>query len=448
MTLILAPYTRPPTDKPVGVVLDTRTVVGEWVGRMWNDIPKRAVLYVNDAPTLRPMYDAGELEAIYWAKPGRLRKLSSWRWDHPDRHRHSIFILQGTLSKVPVEHRLAAVLAVIDKIREWGAAPASPVGMLNALQRISMTSTFRESSANAPGEYLWRGSRIERGKHFAVEYGPTDIWDMRSAFPRALTEVSIPTRWRRYKAGKDLPEVESGFCHARVNVPWYMYGPLPDVWLANPTFPVETKLSGIWSLDELRIAQATGCEISPREYWVGNTSTQPFAEWGRMIDELRASVPESSVKIVKMAANRYVGRFAMDGHRERSRMVNGELEWVVEKGHRRPESLTVHGLVTADVRSTMFVEGIWPYPAHFIFCHTDGVALMTDASIDARPPPSKRWRVKTFMERLLLLNPQRYAYRPGPEDPAPWRYVVAGVPEEVAEPFFLRRWGKLSRDRG
>lgn len=161
-----------------------------------------------------------------------------------------------------------------------------------------------------------------------------------------------------------------------------------------------------------------------------------------MVAELRAAVPESSVSMVKMAANRYVGRFAMDGHREHSRMVNGELEWTIEKGHRRPESLTVHGLVTASVRATLFRDGIYPYPFHFVFCHTDGVALMADAAIDRRPPPRETWRIKAYMERLLLLNPQRYAYRPGADDPEPWRYVVAGVPEPVAAPFFLRRWNR------
>jgi hypothetical protein len=442
MTLTIAPYVKPPTDKPVGMVLDADTVVGEWEGNRWRDIPKRAVLYVDDAPTMRPMYDAGEVEAIYWKKPGYMRSLSSWKWEHSDGHRHTIYDLRGTLKKAP--DRLAALLAFVDRVRSLGGAPTSPPGMLHALTRLSQVSEFREQGARFPGTFLWRGSRIERGRHDKMTFGATDLWDIRSAFPHALRTAHVPRKWRHVVTDR-IPEVESGFARARVDVPWFMHGPIPDVAKHHPDFPVETYLRGVWSLDELRAAEAVGCTVRVVEAWIGNSYRQPFADWGRLVDDLRASVPLSTVPLVKMAANRYVGRFAMDGHRERSRYVNGELVWIVEAGHKKPDSLTVHGLVTADVRARLYIDGIYPYPAHLVFCHTDGVALLTDASVDRRHPPLDRWRVKAFMERLVFLNPQRYAYQPGADDLGtdPWRYVCAGVPDEVAGDFFRRRFLKV-----
>lgn len=443
VTLIIEPYRRMPKDKPVGFVIDARTVVGEWSGVTWKDIPPRAVLYANDTRDVRPMYDAGIVEANYWKKPGYMRTLSSWKWIHSDGHPHTIYDLRGTLRRVDPVERLAAILGYVDAVRAYGGAPSSPAGMLHMLTRITAPTKFRERSGRFPGTFLWRGSRVERSKHRQTEYTACDYWDMRSAFPTALRNVMLPGHWR-HVVTDTIPHVETGFARAKVDIPWMMYGPIPDLGKRHPDFPTETYVRGVWAFDELRMAQAVGCTVTVYEAWIGNAYRQPFSVWGQLVDELRATVPRAAVPVVKMAANRYVGRWAMDGWREHSRMVNGDPHWWAENGHRRPESLTVHGLVTANVRSFLFIDGIHPYPAHFIFCHTDGVALMTDETIDARPPPDDHWRVKAFMERLILLNPQRYAYMPGADDvdPEPWRYVCAGVPEEVAEPFFHRRLQK------
>lgn len=448
--MIIKAYERGPYDKPIGYVVDSETVIGEWSGTRWKDVPRTAALYANETRPLKPKYRDGELEAVYWKKGGRIRSLSSWKWEHPDGHVHTVYFLKYALSAVPEPQRFAVLCEFVNWIRFAGGVPGSPVGMLHGLMRTTMSKPFIESSGEVPGSELWRGSRVEEGKHGPKrEFGPTDLWDMRSAFPRTLTDLAIPRRWKHYAAlsSDPIPEADTGFMRAVVRVPWMMYGPLPDVAMKHPTghFPTETFLDGIWSFSELRTARDVGCDIFPREYWSGSTFRHPFESWGALIEELRAAMSPQARRLVKMSANRYVGRFAMSGHRERSYMVNGKERWIIEKGVKRPESLTIHGLVTADVRSTLFREGIHPYPGHFIFCHTDGVALMADETLETRHPPVPAWHVKAYMENLLLLSPQRYAYRAGAEDPnpEPWRYVVAGVPEPAQRPFFEARWLKF-----
>lgn len=417
-------------------------MVGEWAGTAWSDVPAKAALYSNDVRPMHPLYESGQCEKVWWKKPQRIRSLTGWRWWDDRNGPHTVYFLRQTLSALPDERRFPAVLEFVNYVRSQGGAPGSPVGMLNGLLRISLPSVLVESCAMAPVHRLWRGARVQQRKGMNAEYGPTDLWDIRSAFPTAFREVPVPRRWKHYqgKGQEPLPDVEAAFVRAIVHVPWMMYGPLPDVALPHPDFPTGW-LRGVWTLDELRSAEAAGCDVFVLEYWTADTFRHPFRAWGTLVDELRASVSKDGARLVKMAANRYVGKFAMDGHRERSRMIQGTETWTVEHGHKRPESLAIHGQVTGNVRAKLYTEGIQPYPAHFTFCHTDGVAL--DAtSEELGHPPDGSWQVKAYMERLLLINPQRYAYRPGAEDrePGDWRYVVAGIPQPGAEGFFATRW--------
>lgn len=450
--MILKPYDRGPVARPVGLVVDDRTVIGEWKGTRWKDIPRKAALYCNSVRTLQRMYERGQLEKIWWKKDKRIGSLTGWRWVHPiNDTKHTVYFLRNVLGNLSPEKQLAAVLQMVEFVRNAGGAPSSPVGMLNGLLRISLPDTLWESAERMPVDRIWRGSRVQLAKTTRSEYGPTDLWDLRSAFPTALRNVPVPRRWRRYEPSRTkydpLPDTEAAYVRAIVHVPWMMYGPLPDIGLAHPNFPTETFVRGVWSLDELRVAEAVGCEIFTLEFWTGNSFRFPFRDWGAMVDELRASVDRDALGLVKMAANRYVGKFAMAGRRERSYMQNGTEYWIRERGRKRPDSLSIHGLVTSGVRAQVFAQGIHPFPGHFVFCHTDGVALQADEVTEDRHPPMESWRIKTYMERLLLINPQRYAYRPGAEDigPGDWRYVIAGIPESAAEGFFERRWLKSAR---
>ncbi len=447
MTLKLTHYQRTPIQRDVGYVVDENTVAGEWGILPWLSIPRKAALYANDTRAMRVLYARGECEAIYWKKSAKIRSLTGWKWHHPNGYSVQVYYLNSALSRVPEHERLSAILAFVDFVRGLGGGVSSPVGMLNSLLRVSLPKTFIESSFQVPGEYIWRGSRVEQVKDMRSDFGPTDLWDMRSAFPSAFARTALPRKWHEVEAkmGEAIPEVESGFAYAHVHVPWFKYGPLPDSMFQHPAFPVEQWVRGIWSFDELRVAESVGCTVLMLRYYIGNSYRYPFEEWGRLVTELRESIDRNAVQLVKQAANRFVGKYAMDGHRERSYIdKTGKERWIIEKGHKYPDSLTVHGLVTSNVRSRLYAEGIYPYPAHFVFCHTDGVALDVNAEALGHPP-TPSWQVKAYMERLLLMSPQRYAYRPGAEDidPGDWRYVVAGIPQPGAEGFFRKRWLKV-----
>ncbi len=446
LPLIIKPYSRGPTDRAVGYVVDSRTVLGEWQGRRWNKVPRKAALYCNDMRAMEPMYQRGECEKIWWQKKGRIKMLSGWKWWRETGDPIRIYFLHGALDKTAEPERLGAILDMVSFVREQGGGPSSTAGMLHSMFRANLPAPLYESALEMPAESIWRGSRVQRRDKAAHEYNMIDLWDMRSAFPSALRSVPVPRKWKRYGiAGggynPPLPQTEAAYIRAKVHVPWMMHGPLPDVGLHHPTFPTETWLRGVWSLDELKAAEAVGCTILIEEFWTGNHFSEPFRDWGNLVDELRGVMRPESIRLAKMAANQYVGRFAMDGYRMRSRMVGRQEAWIEEAGWKRPDSLTIHGLVTADVRTQLFTEGIYPYPVHFVFCHTDGVALMAESEAIGHPDDTK-WTVKAYMEKLYLLTENRYAYRPGAEDfePGDMRYVVAGIPEQVAEPFFHKRW--------
>lgn len=426
------------------MVVDHDRVMGEWSGHRWQDVPRTAALYCDDVRLMESLYMAGECERIYWKNRDRILRLTGWKWWNGD-NPHTVYFTQGVLKRVAPGRRLPALLSLIERVRELGGGPSSPVGMLNSLFRASLQRPLRESTDTMPISRVWRGARIQAAVRHSTEYGPSDLWDMRSAFPNALRSTWVPRKWRHYTArmGEGLPDTQAAYVRAIVHIPWMMYGPLPDVGLHHPNFPTQTFVRGIWELSELKAAEAVGCTVFVLEYWTAHYFSQPFAEWGNLVDDLRESVSPHAKGLVKFAANRYVGRFAMDGHRERSRHVNGKEVWTVEKGQCLPESLSVHGMVTGSVRSTLYMEGIHPYPAHFIFCHTDGVALDMTAYDALGVPPSNHWRPKASMERLLLISPERYAYDPGVTERGRWRYVIAGVPEEAdRRGFFVKRWAK------
>jgi|ERR1700675_1325922 len=436
--LVIKPYTRKPIPKPVGIVVDCNRVIGEWEGERWKDIPSSAVLYANDVRDVDVRYQTGELIGNWWKSIGNKRR-TSWTY-----RKQRIYFIRGTLDAIPIEQRLPTLLEFVGTVRDAGAAVGSPVGMLRSLQRVHCETAFIESSYGVPIQHVWRGPRIQQSSAVRGQFESVALWDIKSAYPTALTNVQVPRRWTDHTAmpHERIPDVPAGFALAIVRVPWMMYGPLPDVGIKHPTknFPTDTFLKGVWSFDELHAAEAVGAEIFLLRYWIGNHYRQPFQEWGSIVRDLRANVGPDAERLVKMAANRFVGTLAMDGHQEHSWIENGIEQWSADSGRAHPTSLTTHGTVTSAVRAQLFQEGIHPFPGHFVFCHTDGVALLAEDMI-----PSPRWVIKALMDALYLINPERYAYRTFPDPKL--HYITAGIPDIFAGRFFERAWLKLPRSR-
>src|SRR5215831_7273320 len=86
------------TDRPIGLVLDAETIVGEWDGIRWRDVPRKAALYVNAVRDIWPKIETGELTSRYWISDVKQHwNPSGWDWESPQGNRHRLYFLKHAL---------------------------------------------------------------------------------------------------------------------------------------------------------------------------------------------------------------------------------------------------------------------------------------------------------------------------------------------------------------
>jgi hypothetical protein len=431
-------------DRPIGYAQDSETVIGEWSGTRWADVPRKAHLYANNAADLRPRYQTGDLEARRWVRGTRsgYGRITGWTWNGPHGV-HTITNLRGDMNRVPIPQRFQVLDEWASYMRSFGANVSSPSSTVSSVIRAGLDApVYLAQDEDLPTDQLCRGSRIEHKGGVRAEFGHSYLWDIASAFPAALISLRVPNRrWREYPMGPRSPiPTDPGFGHAVVHVPSMPLGPLPDKW--NPIrlrFPTDDVLEGIWSLDELREAERVGCRVMLMSVWVSRQFATPFAEFGQLLADMRNNLSEGALRIAKRGANGQVGTFAREGHQLRSRYINGIEEVWEYGGHCKPKGLGIHAQITGAVRSKLFGEGIAPNAEQFVSCHTDGVILqVTDTQLlgtGCGIIPGD-WDIKRDMEKVYLLDAQRYAW----EDSEGTHYSVAGIPSESVERFFMRKW--------
>jgi hypothetical protein len=278
------------------------------------------------------------------------------------------------------------------------------------------------------------------------EFKDATLWDITNAFPSKLMDAYVPRNWKEYEAPPHtpIPEEPSGFAEAVVFIPEHLwYGPLPatrNPYVQNMTFPVDEVINGIWSFEELRMAERAGCDVTVLRFWTNSYQRQPFKAFGDLLADMRENLSSDAFRIAKKGAVGVVGSLARSGKQLRSRIVKGSEKFWQHGGEALPQALGLHGLVTASVRSQLYEEAIHPWPKKFISCHTDGVILKgahwlgITSNMGDKPGA---WRVKRHMTSVMLLDAQRYAYRI--DGDRSLYYSVSGVPEEHVERWWDRR---------
>ncbi len=94
--------------------------------------------------------------------------------------------------------------------------------------------------------------------------GPGSHWDIRSAYPAALSTVAVPVgepdEYGGRRAAKCLARDMPGIYACRVTVPEMLLPPLPWRYAGRVQYPTGS-FAGVWTLLELRAAEARGARI-------------------------------------------------------------------------------------------------------------------------------------------------------------------------------------------
>jgi hypothetical protein len=244
-------------DRPIGYVLDAETIIGEWSGTRWADVPRKAALYVNAKRDLGGRIDSGEIRSRYWIRfLTDERKLSGFDWVSPSGNAHRIHFLRDELDDYSTDERIEGLLAYVSMVRQANANVGSIAGMMGSVARASLTRRIRlPHDATVPADSLWRGGRIEPRKGVRAGFGATVLWDMANAYPTRLANLHVPSGWAEYDASahEKIPE-EPGFARALVVIPQMMLGPVPHpVRGTKASYPTDDELDRL--LDVRRVTR-------------------------------------------------------------------------------------------------------------------------------------------------------------------------------------------------
>jgi hypothetical protein len=304
------------------------------------------------------------------------------------------------------------------------------------------------------------GGRQEFGPHWA----PLDVqipvrqWDIQAAYARTLGNLRYGGYWA--KVDKDFPfELDASddammYIRAKVRIPDYQpktLGPLAErgrkaedafMALLFPTlYPTGRDLQGIWTWQELAVAEAWGCKILRIiEGWTHVSGDRPFIPWLRAIEQGRAMEGFAGL-LAKATGNATWGQFAIrkasrtivkyDPKAKRRTIKPLRMPGGGNPSQRAPDLAEfVCGLVRAQLYQGMRIAG-----DSLISAHTDGLWKIDDNKI------IPGWRSKEKAIRLRLINPQELAYRCKGESSD--HYVVAGLRADRAPEFFEQSWQEI-----
>lgn len=430
-------------ERKVGVVENAQSVIMEDVGRVrWKNVPEKAWLYA-DAKDMRTLFERGEVVRNSRVNFYRKRKQTSWTWEHPDGHRHTVSHLRGMLEG-SAEQKLDALLPWIEFVRENGGTVGGIGSMSNSLWRSTLPQPLVLREHPKARGMLIRGERtaLQNKTLGGHVFHNVSLWDMTASYASTLGGLVIPQAWRG-KVGGNLPKEPWSFVRAIVDVPWLPWGPLPIAKTETRLeFPSEGhSLHGIWPTMELRAAIADGADVTVLESWTADGSVvAPFKDWYALHMKARETLPEQSIPLVKASGNAFIGTVASRSRGMQSWMRNGTLHESTLSRPMIPLSLTLHALVTGTVRTRLYSELLSPFPLSVLSCDTDG-ALVSDPVEPLDLGIGKGvWRKKWSAEFVRLLHPQMYARSNG--EGGGWTYTFAGSNEAGKARQFDWLWGR------
>lgn len=416
--------------KPVGIVISTGMVIGEWGTTSISDSPVNASLYAYSHDAVWALIVAGRGRAKYWRK----------RYVAYEIDGRAIKSAKDILSTLSPHEALEYLKLWRDWVWDNGANVSSLTGTSSSLWRGTLPSGSKIMVASgrlpAPTKELFLGGRqeVQRGVY---EHGT--LWDIRGAYPAAMGEIAIAAKYRRIPVEKLVKSVHDvsfvGFARARVAVTKTYWGPLPKREKGHTKFPIDDMVEGVFDFEELRVAHTIGLHIFISEAWIGRGIRFPWRKWSAVVSEGR-ELPSIAGRLVKASSNSLWGSFAINGEGRWVRYVgNRQVMEKTRPPYKRRNSEVLSAHIASHIRSRLFLESLYFNRESVISAHTDGCIFAPGAHpvTTTERKGLGNWQERKSLSELIVLGPASYSYI---NQLGERRYSLPGTPPQHREKVF------------
>lgn len=268
--------------------------------------------------------------------------------------------------------------------------------------------------------------------------------------------------WKRTKQG-------AGFAWVKIYIPEDMHiPPLPKHEGEKLIFPVG-KLSGVWTLHEIEMAERYGCKIEKIEQIIFFKNTKPvFKKFVNQFEELKNNSEGAKKVFAKLIQNSLYGKFGM--RRERDTLANHTDELELELAEKEKEIIEsgeykkVYRIFYHPYLKKKFIETpiisradyIQPHIAAYVtsyarillyesimsqleagevvaYCDTDSMA--TSGRLDEKLVDNKeygKWKLEAEIEEAIFLQPKLYTEK---DINGKLTIKAKGIPKEILSTF-------------
>lgn len=323
----------------------------------------------------------------------------------------------------------------------------------------------------ATNKLAWPAYYGGRCENFAFGQVPqVNAYDTTSLYPFVQSTTRFPhPRYLRVeycpRLSGDWTEWE-GVCQATVKVPEMFIPPLPHRFSKRLFFPTG-KMTGAWTLIELRHALDVGCELVSADWVLGTPVTfNPFAEFVEHLYSLRQGYQTTGdlrAGQVKLLLNSLYGRWGLSPSGGLYTLVNldtpenvdlpdnaitiaspnGLYAYAPLENLRQPDyvNMLFAAQISAAARlhllTTLEAQGEW-----LAYCDTDSV--ITRGQVETAPGLGS-WRLEAAGVTADLLSPKEYSLT-GTDGFT--NYKVKGIPIFEASTYFHTGVARFTRALG
>lgn len=261
-----------------------------------------------------------------------------------------------------------------------------------------------------PGRLEYFGDRYQNFWNMAY-------YDLKEAYPTALSESPIPTRWKMTSPENWRDHID-GFSHATVHIPTSDPPPLPlqhriptNKQRKRPITYGSGTFSGWWTHREMMPAYERGYIVRVNQTHVPARYTEVFMSdrWQELRKGLRG-LPGLAGRFGKMADNGMWGLIGFDGTDRR--LVTWTDAQGTDQGRitvrplasfREVHSLGVSVTVSSRVRAKLW-DAMQKLPS--VYCATDGII----AKYSSTPVLGPEWVLKEYLNLVAIKDVACYAY--------------------------------------
>ena len=318
---------------------------------------------------------------------------------------------------------------------------------------------------NALARPAFYGGRVE---NFAYGQIPgVNLYDVNSLYPFVQSQTKFPhPHYLRLEIGpRSLSPFSrwEGVCQCTLMVPDRFVPPLPYRFDKRLFFPFG-RMSGCWTLAEIRHALETGCILDKIEWVLGSPVLfNPFVDFVETLyharSEFRNTRPEAA-GLVKLLLNSLYGRWGLNPAGGLSVLVNLDTPDPVQLNQGARTFITPFGLyayqpletthqpdyvnvlIAAQIAGAArlhLLDELEYQNEQLAYCDTDSVITRGQLG---EGQGLGAWRLEMSMGSADLVSPKDYSITPVGGD---IRYTTKGVPVEVSAEYFTQGMARFRR---